>query len=156
MKVYQYAYLLVTSTELDPGILSERIGLMPDRVKLMGFRQSSPKPIPRFHMWQLDSGVAERDVPLADHLSSLAARLNGSAARLRTLVDSGEAEGVVSVVRRFEPGPADLAPLELPTGFERLSGQHRLLGFAVPPELVSYIVAAGISLDFDEYGDEEQ
>jgi hypothetical protein len=156
VKVHQYAYLLVTSTEFDPGLISERLGLMPDRVKLMGFRDPGPPPVPRFHMWHLDSGVDRRDVPLDEHLSGLVSRISGTESALRSLVDSGEAKGQISVVRRFEPGPLDLPPEELPTGFERLAGQHRLLGFAVPRELLSFVFAAGIALDFDEYGDEEE
>jgi hypothetical protein len=158
VKVRQYAYLLVTRTELDPGIISERLGLMPDRVKLRGQRDAGPRPIPRFHMWQVNSGITNRDARLGDHLESLLTRLNGTADRLRALVDSGAASGVVQVFREFEPGPEDSGSArdELPPGFEKLGGQHRFLGFAVPPDLLRYVVDAGIAFDFDEYGDEDE
>jgi hypothetical protein len=154
VKVNQYAYLLITSEALDPGLISERMGMMPDRVKLMGARDPGPPPIPRFHMWHLYSGVDDRAVPLGAHLLSLAARVKGTEECLRALVDSGEVRGVVSIVRRFEAGPIG-QPSEDPTGFAKLAGQHRLLGFGVPSELLNYVIAAGITLDFDEYGEEE-
>lgn len=108
-------------------------------------------------MWQVNSEITNRDARLGDHLESLLTRLNGSADRLRALVDSGEASGVIQVFREFKPGSEDseIAPNQLPPGFERLGGQHRFLGFSVPPGLLRYVVDAGIALDFDEYGDED-
>jgi hypothetical protein len=106
-------------------------------------------------MWHLYSGVDDREVSLGEHLSSLAARVSGTEMRLRDLVDSGQVNGVISVFRRFEAGPLGQPSEDMPTEFEKLEGQHRLLGFTVPAELINFVVAKGIALDFDEYGDEE-
>ena len=159
MKVRQYVYLGITSDAVDPGIISERMGLMPDEVKLQGSRHQGPPPIPRTHLWRLNSGAASDELPLDDHFKSLRVRLGDSAVRLRDLISTQDVSAVVQVVRYFEPGPEDRhisEPGRYGEGYERLRGQHPLVGFDIEPDLVAYAAEAGIGFDFDEYGDEDE
>ncbi len=158
MKVRQYVYLGIKSDALDPGVISERLGLMPDEVKLMGSEHQGPPPIPRCHLWRLNSGAATDD-PLDDHFGALRARLGDSASYVRNLQERDEVSVVIQVVRSFEPGPEDCRvtePGRLVGDFERLRGQNPLIGFDISPDLVSYAAQAGIGIDFDEYGAEDE
>ena len=158
MKVRQYVYLGIESDGVDPGVISERLGLMPDDVKLQGSKHQGPPPIPRCHIWRLNSGAGTDD-PLDDHFAALRVRLGDTARRLRDLQETEEVTAVIQVVRSFEPGPEDRninEPGRVVGDLERLGGQHPLVGFDITPELVSYAAEAGIGFDFDEYGDENE
>ena len=140
-------------------MISERLGLIPTETKLMGSRHLGPPPIPRCHLWQLDSGVESHELPLDDHLRSLVTRLGDSAVRVRNLARDGEASATIQVVRYFEPGPEDRLisePGRHVGDLERLRGQHPLVGFEIEPGLIEYAAQAGIGFDFDEYADEDE
>lgn len=159
MKVRQYVYLGLSSDTVDPGTISERLGLMPDEVKLMGSRHPGPPPLPRTHMWRLNSGTGSDERTLDEHFQSLLARLTGSASKLRELTVSGEVDAVIQIVRHFTPGPEDRRisePGRHRGDFERLRGQHPLVGFGIEAGLITYAAEAGIGFDFDEYGDEDE
>lgn len=158
MKVRQYVYLGIKSDGVDPGVISERLGLMPDDVQLRGSRHQGPPPVPRCHLWRLKSGAAT-DASLDDHFAALRVRLGDSASRLRNLQETEEVTAVIQVVRSFDPGPEDRhisEPGRVVGDLERLGGQHPLVGFDLSPDLVSYAAEAGIGFDFDEYGDEDE
>lgn len=159
MKVRQYVYLGVRSELLDPGIISQRLSLIPSQTKLMGSRHLGPPPIPRCHLWQLDSGVESRELPLDDHFRSLLTRLGDSAIRVRDLVRDDLATATIEVVRHFEAGPEDRhisEPGRRVGDLERLRGQHPLVGFGIEPGLLAYAALAGIAFEFDEYADEDE
>jgi hypothetical protein len=158
VKVRQYVYHGIKSDGVDPGVISERLGLLPDEVKLMGSKHQGPPPTPRCHLWRLNSGAAT-DEPLDDHFAALRARLGDSASRLRNLQETDEVTAVIQVVRSFEPGPEDRhtsEPGRFVGDIERLGGQHPLVGFDISHDLVSYAAEAGIGFDFDEYSDEDE
>jgi Domain of unknown function (DUF4279) len=159
VKVRQYVYLGLKSDTVDPGTISERLGLMPDEVKLMASKHPGPPPVPRTHLWRLNSGVGSDEVALDEHFDSLLARVSGSASRIRELIESGQVDAVIQVVRHFTPGPEDpriSEPGGHLEGYERLRGQHPLVGFGIESGLVAYAAEAGITFDFDEYGDEDE
>jgi hypothetical protein len=138
--------------------LTDRVGLIPDEVNLMASRHPGPKLVPRTHLWKLASGLPGTKA-LDEHFAALLAKLEGSAPRVRHLLDGGEASGCISVARYFEPGPEDreiIEPGQRGPGWERLRGQHPLVGFQILPALISYVADAGLWFDFDEYGDEDE
>lgn len=158
MKVRQYVYLGIRSDGVDPGVISERLGLMPDEVKLRGSKHQGPPPVPRTHLWRLNSG-ASQESPLDDHFESLRVRLGDTADRLRNLQETEDVSAVIQVVRSYGLGPEDRhisEPGRYREVYERLRGQHPLVGFDISPDLVSYAARAGIGFDFDEYGDEDE
>ena len=159
MKVRQYVYLGMLSETVDPGQISHRLGLVPDEIRLRGSRHPGPPSVPRTHIWQLNSGVVRDDVPLNDHFEALLARLAGSASRVRALLDEGAVDGVIRVVRRFDPGPEDVEivkPGRQVGNLEKVGGQHPLVGFGIDAELLKYAAEANLVFDFDEYADEDQ
>jgi hypothetical protein len=62
----------------------------------------------------------------------------------------------LQVVRHFEEGPENFDEatygLAADSPFERVSGQHPLLGWGLAAERVELLATAGIGLDVDEYG----
>src|SRR5262245_45349890 len=107
---------------------------MPDEVRLMGSRHPGPPPVPRTHTWRLNSGAGSDELTLDEHFGSLLARVAGSASRLRDLIESGEVDAAIQVVRRFTPGPEDRRvsePRRYVGDYERLRGQHPLVGFGI-------------------------
>jgi Domain of unknown function (DUF4279) len=159
VKVRQHADLILTSKVVEPSVISERIGLVPDEVRLMGSRHSDPPAMrPAAHIWELRSGLPD-GVPLSDHFTSLLAKVDGSAERLRALLADGRVAGCIQVARHFEPGPEDpeiIEPGRQVGDLVRLGGQHPLVGFEIEPALVAFAAAAGLGFDFDEYGDEDE
>jgi hypothetical protein len=157
VRVSQYVYFSLRSELVDPGAMSEAVGLLPDETALMGSRRAAPVPIPRCHLWKLNSGINDKAC-LDDHFEALLAKLQGSAHRVRVLVESGEVSAAIEVVRSFEPGAEDSSVVAAGRNvgsMERLGGQHPLVGFEVSAALVAYAAEAGIGFDFDEYGSEE-
>jgi Domain of unknown function (DUF4279) len=156
VKVRQYADLILKSKVVEPAVISERMGLVPDEVKPMGSRLSGPPMRPAVHIWKLRSGVPD-NLPLTDHFTSLLAKLGGSVEHLRDLLADGQVVGCIQVVRHFEPGPEDpeiIEPRRQVGDLVRLGGQHPLVGFEIEPALVVFAATAGLGFDFDEYGDE--
>ncbi len=132
------------------------MALVPDEVKAMGSRHPGPPARPVAHIWRLRSGIAD-DHRLDDHFEALLAKLVGSAERVRALIKGAEVGGEFVIGWYFEPGPEEertIEPGRQNRDFERLRGQHPLLGFVITPGLVAYAALAGLGFDFDEYGDE--
>ena len=114
--------------------------------------------MPRCHLWHLGSGVKSHEVPLDDHFDALLSRLSGSTNRIRELVQD-EATARIQVVRHFDPGPEDRhisEPGRYVGDYERVPGQHPLVGFGLEPDFIRFSAKAGIGFDFDEYGYEHE
>lgn len=106
----------------------------------------------------MDSGAREES-SLDHHFESLRVRLGDTAEHLRNLQETEDVSAVIQVVRSFEPGPEDRhisEPGRYGEDYERLRGQHPLVGFEISPDLVTYAARAGTGFDFDEYGDEDE
>ena len=155
MRLRQRAYLRVASHVLDPGQISEIVGVDPHETKLRGSRSPGPPPIPRFHLWLLKSGLAE-EVRLDEHLDVLFAIIRAHVDGFRQIATTPETAVWLTVVRYFEAGDEDFdeATHGLPedSPYERVSGQHPLLGWALEPEQILLLSQSGIGLDVDEYG----
>jgi hypothetical protein len=153
--IRQYAYFSLDSDTIRPESIAERIGLEPSSVSIAGSRHSGPPPVPRRHSWKLESGVSEKS-RLDDHFEALLARLSSHTDRIQEIVATGEVSGCLTVVRYFHSGNEEA---ELPSGyehdgFERLCGQHPLVGFGLEPAMIAFLAKTGSFVDFDEYCDE--
>jgi uncharacterized protein DUF4279 len=155
MRLRQRAHLRVASHVLDPGQVSQIIGVDPHETKLRGSRSPGPPPTPRVHLWLLKSGLPE-DLRLYEHLDVLFAIIGAHVDGFRKVAMTPETAAWLTVVRYFEPKDDELneAALGLPEGspYERLSGQHPLLGWALDRERIALLFQSGIGLDIDEYG----
>ncbi len=142
---------------VNPDAITSRVQLVPDETKAKGSRIAGPTPVPRFHLWTVKSGCPET-ADLNAHLSALAAKIEPYARLIRTFLDSSEADGQFSIVRKFEAGPELDAIVDVgrygPGNLERLRGQHPLLGFHLDREVIDLATSLGVDFDFDEYGDE--
>jgi len=155
MRVRQRASLRVSSNLLDPGQISALVGVDPHETKLRGSRSPGPPPLPRFHLWHFNSGLAD-DLRLDEHLGRLVGTVSAHADGFREVASTPETNVWLSVVRYFEEGPEDFdeATYGLPADspFERLSGQHPFLGWGLDTEQLALLGQTGIGLDVDEYG----
>jgi hypothetical protein len=155
MRVRQRVYLRIASDALDPGQVSKMSGLDPDEARLRGSHSPGPPPKPRSHLWFRYSGLTE-DLPLDDHLDVIFGIIRDHSDGLRRVASAPETAAWLQVVRYLEEGPEDFdeathgLPADSP--FERLSGQHPLLGWGLAAERVELLAKAGIGLDVDEYG----
>lgn len=82
MRVRQYVYLGLRSDDLDPGAMSERVGLLPDEVKLRGERIPGPPPMPRCHQWKVRSGLPDT-TELDEQFAALLVKVDGAAPAIR-------------------------------------------------------------------------
>jgi hypothetical protein len=67
--------------------------------------------------------------------------------------DFPDVDAVLQIVRTFDdPDGAeeDLTPSEL--GYEKLAGQHQLLGWHLDHDVLNFLHLTGAELDVDEYG----
>jgi hypothetical protein len=62
MKLRQYVEFGVRSETLSPEQLTERIGVEPDKVVVMGSRRQLPRPVPRSHRWIVRCDSAQLSV----------------------------------------------------------------------------------------------
>jgi hypothetical protein len=129
----------------------------PDETKAKGSRAAGPKPLPRFHLWTVQSGFPDT-AELNDHLAALASKISPFIQHIRSFLDSSDAHGQFSIVRKFESGSELETIVDVgrngPGNLERLRGQHPLLGFHLDREIVDLAHDLGVDFDFDEYGDE--
>lgn len=160
MRVRQRVYLSVSSETMPPERITADLCLTPDKTSARGSKSLGPPPLPRHHLWALFSGLPDT-ARLDDQLTSLLARMAPAFEALRAMVLGGDAQVSVQVVRYFEPGPEDSDVIEardakLHAGLEILRGQHPLLGFHLEAEQLARLGSLGLSIDFDEYGDEHE
>lgn len=157
MRVRQSASFGISSLSVTPDEITSRVQLVPDETKAKGSRFAEPKPVPRFHLWRVRSGCPET-VELSDHFAALVARIEPFAPQIRAFLDSSDADGQFSIVRKFEAGPELDTIVDVgrvgPGYLERIRGQHPLLGFHLDQHILDLANGLGVGFDFDEYGDE--
>jgi hypothetical protein len=156
MRIRQYVYFALRSRELSATEMATRLGLEPDEVLLRGSRQPDP-PVPVSHAWKI---VCRRHgLTVDEQLAQVLARLTPYTEKIAELAAElttreGEQSGArLSVVRYFG---SDDGEEEEPSGpadpFQKLPGQHQLLGWTLSRETMRFLLATGSSLDVDEYG----
>jgi hypothetical protein len=158
MKVRQRVYFLATSDALTPEEISAHLGMMADLTSLRGSKRLGPPPLPRRHLWELRSLTPE-NARLDEQITALLDRLSPMMSVICSLAADGKIDIGIQVVRYFDPGPEDEAVLkaredQIPLGLTILGGQHPRLGFHLGAEDIARLAALGVSIDFDEYGDE--
>ena len=150
MKIKQYVYFGISSELLTAEEITERIGLAPDKTTGRGSRTENP-PRPARHKWELGSYGPGLDI--SDHVDRVLARVMPRRDAIRTLVDEGEAQAWLQLVRYFdvEDGEEEIID-ETPDGLVKLGGQHQLLGWHLNRAALAFLHDVGAEIDADEYG----
>ncbi|MEV0351309.1 DUF4279 domain-containing protein [Nonomuraea sp. NPDC050680] len=134
MIVEQQVYFMIKSDELDPGQITQYVGVEPTRSEAKESRPSrnSGRLIPPRHEWTIDSGLADT-TSLNEQAEAVMNQLAGAWDRIGELT-AGGAEATLVMLRSFKPG-------------EHSSPR----GLVLDEEAISILHRAGADLWIDEY-----
>jgi hypothetical protein len=167
---------LVLSDTYAPQAITQKLNLIPDEMQPKGSRFQGPPARPVSHIWVIESGLPD-EVPLDAHFERIMDRIASHAQEIRDLLDDRATKATFQVFREFLSGPEDRDVREEADGardrlhlvqepgaktidrvvgrdFDRLRGQHSLLGFHLGSDVLAFAASSGVEFDFDEYGDE--
>jgi hypothetical protein len=153
MKIRQYVYLGVSSKTMTAAEMESHIGAPPDDVKIKGSRRADP-PVPVMHSWRIE--CHEPGLRVDEQIERVLARIEPVVEGLRTLSRHPAVTIQLQIARffadergeeeAFEGGIDDDGGL-----YERLSGQHQLLGWGLSSDQLGLLVSFNASIDADEY-----
>lgn len=157
VRIRQYCYFSLSSPAMPATVMAERLELQPDDVMIRASRNLDP-PRPQHHSWKVvcneagltvDEQVNRLVARLAPHTEAIA-----SLARELEARDGSESAGAhLQVVRFFDDEEGEEEELSPPEAdFQKLAGQHQLLGWHVDLEVLKFLLEVGAELDVDEYG----
>jgi hypothetical protein len=147
LRIKQYVHFDVSSKQMTAVEMTERIGLEPDEIRVLGARRPHPRPVPAHHAWSVVCADRGRGFGVGEQIATLVTRLapvgDDLAALIRDLRErEGSAAGSqLSVARYFDASDGDLD-----------GGQHHLLGWHLDEEVIRFLARTRASLDVDEYG----
>lgn len=131
-KVRQYCYFWLASEVVTAEEITERLAIEPDRTTVMGSRGMSPRVAPPAHAWELRCDTRGR---IDEQASAVLDRVAPAAERVRALVDGGDVEAGLMMVRYFDdPG-----------------GAHDAMGWWLTPKQIQLLARMGAGIDSDEY-----
>jgi hypothetical protein len=149
VRIRQYAYLAIRSPALTGEEIGRRLGLGADRTTVRASRSTDP-PRPAHHSWEIVCD--ERGLTLDEQMGRIVGRVAAHAPAIRALTSAG-ATATLHAVRDFAAEDGEDERIDVTDeGFERLSGQHQLLGWHLDRDVLAWLVEAGAELDVDEYG----
>ena len=131
-KVRQYCYFWLASEAVTPEQISERLGLEPDQTMVMGSRRTTPRVVPAAHRWEIRCETHGR---LDEQASTVLERIAPAADRVRALVDGGDVEAGLMMVRWFDDP----------------EGGYNAMGWSLAPEQVQLLARMGAAVESDEY-----
>jgi hypothetical protein len=159
MKIRQYAYFGFWSDETTASDITARLGIEPDGFLVKGSRVANP-PRPRYHKWRVEcdrkgSSVEDQIKVVIEKLIPKKAAIAALVAHLKNEVDPGGA--YLQIVRYFndEDGEEEASgQVTFPdeSEFEKLPGQHQLLGWHLGRDVLDFLDEVEADIDFDEYG----
>ncbi|GAB1688591.1 DUF4279 domain-containing protein [Krasilnikovia sp. M28-CT-15] len=130
-KVRQYCYFWLASEAVTAEQITKRLGLEPDRTAVMGCRRTSPV-VPAAHRWEIR---CETHGAIDEQASIVLARVAPAADRVRALVDGGDVEAGLMMVRWFDDP----------------DGGYNALGWWLTREQIQLLARMGASVESDEY-----
>jgi hypothetical protein len=149
----------IRSHSVTASEMTARLGVEPDSLFVRASRPLHP-PVPRFHQ-----RTVRCDLPgltVEDQIARVVARLDPFRSQIADLVtelanENPPGDATLIVVRHFddEDGEEESEYVRyLPDGtmFERLPGQHQLLGWHLDTATLAFLRFVGAELDVDEYG----
>lgn len=155
MRMSQYVYFQLLSETVTAANITAELMIEPDRVRVAGSKQASPRPLPRAHSWELH--CVDTSQPIDSQATLLLERIAPVAQRVRDLVDQGEVDASLVIVRYFNDDEGEeelIADSVTPDGvvLEHIRGQHQLLGWYFEPEQLALLSSMRASISADEYG----
>ncbi|GAA3008511.1 DUF4279 domain-containing protein [Streptosporangium longisporum] len=156
MRISQHAYFALRSTTMTPAQITARIGLEPDEVTLRGSRSADP-PRPIAYAWKIV--CREPALTVDEMITRLLDRAEPFSHTIALLVQELDQEdddcgssAVLQVVRHLDDEDGEEEDLTSPPGFEKITGQHQLLGWHLDRRVLAFLTTTGAELDVDEYG----
>ncbi|ACZ83872.1 DUF4279 domain-containing protein [Streptosporangium roseum] len=157
MRVRQYVYFALKSETMTAAEIATRIGLEPDETMVRGSRTAEP-PRPVVHAWKVAChGPGMTLDEMIAHLVDRVEPFSEAIGRLARELDQGRGDdgscAVLQVVRYLDDEDGEEEDLRPPhQGFEKIAGQHQLLGWHLDRRVLQFLVATRAELDVDEYG----
>ncbi|MFI5933153.1 DUF4279 domain-containing protein [Actinoplanes sp. NPDC051494] len=141
VSVKQYVYFALKSDATTAEEITTRLGFKPDRVGVRGARQSSP-PVPATHTWAVECRKPRMTVD--EQVTEVLDRIRPIANGIRTLVEPGEIEAALHIVRYFEVD--DLEPEAAEDG-----PPESLLGWHLTIADLAFLVSIDADVDISEH-----
>ncbi|WP_279339776.1 DUF4279 domain-containing protein [Sphaerisporangium perillae] len=139
---------------MDAVEMTARIGLERDETAALGSRSAKP-PRPTAHAWKIvcrDPGVTvdELIARLIDRLAPFGGAIGELVEELNQ--DEGGSCAVLQVVRYLNAdGGEEEETFSSDPAFEKLPGQHQLLGWHLDRRVLQFLISTHAELDVDEY-----
>ncbi|MEU8296546.1 DUF4279 domain-containing protein [Micromonospora sp. NPDC048909] len=155
MLISQYTYFALSSNRVSAAEITARLGIEPDEIAVRGSRLASPAR-PACHRWKITCRVPgwtvdEQIDRIVDRLFIHAERIGELAVELDKF-DGEPGASMLQVVRVFEHPDGEEEDLTGPSeGFEKLAGQHQLLGWHLDARMLEFLRLTRAELDVDEY-----
>ncbi|GAA2561758.1 hypothetical protein GCM10010435_36980 [Winogradskya consettensis] len=139
--VKQYVYFALKSDITTPEAITAKLGFQPDRVGVRGSSQTTP-PVPATHTWAVECRKPRMTVD--EQVSEVLDRIRPLANGIRELVEPGEIEAVLQIVRYFEVDDGD--PQAAEDG-----PPESLLGWHLTIADLAFLVSIDADVSVDEY-----
>lgn len=150
MKISQYTYFAIRSKTITAANMTRALGIEPDRLMLRGSWRPDP-PVPVSHAWEVI--CRDQGMTVDQQVERILQRLLPHVAAIRTLTEAGMSAAALQVVRYFNDDSGEEEQLSPPdAAFQKLEGQHQLLGWHLDRPVTEFLTATGAELDVDEYG----
>lgn len=150
MRVSQYVYFAVRSETLPATEVTAALGLGPDSVLIRASRHRDPDQ-PKVHAWNVE--CRSPGMTVDEQVGEIYARLLPVLDRLVALRREHDVDTVLQVVRSFDDDVGEEEELSPPgSDYEKLGGQHQLLGWHLGRDVLDFLQLTGAELDVDEYG----
>lgn len=131
-KVQQYCYFWVASRVVSASEITELLGIVPDRVSVLGSRRSEPTPVPVEHAWELR---CERHGRIDEQASEVLHRIERVADKVRSLTTRDDTSAGLTMVRYFDDE----------------EGGYGAMSWGLTAEQIALLARMGASIDADEY-----
>jgi hypothetical protein len=131
-KVRQYCYFWTASPVVPAAEVSEALGMPADRLSVRGSRRSTPAPVPVEHAWEVH---CERHGRIDEQCSEILRRIEPVADKVRVLVDRGDVQAGLMLVRYFYDE----------------DGGYDAMSWGLSSEQVALLSRMGAGLQADEY-----
>jgi hypothetical protein len=153
VRISQYAYFSLSSETVTAATITGKLGIEPDEILVRGARDAA-RVIPRAHDWAVRARRENR--PIGDMVTELLQRLDPVIEKIAIIVREMPVQARLQLVRNLDDseGSEDegTTPEIAARGWEKVGGQHHLLGWHLDRRTLDFLERTNAELDVDEYG----